>query len=261
MYSFTTNDKNLIMINYRIVIVLISLFFFLNCKKEKFQPETAQSIIDKSILVSGGEKFENSTIVFDFRDKHYLAKRDNGSFQLERHFKDSLLNIKDILNNKGFKRFINESEVEVIDSMVPRYSASVNSVHYFSVLPYGLNAKAVNKTYLEKVKIKGKTYYKVKVTFSEEGGGEDFEDVFVYWFNSETYKVDYIAYSYNENEDLGMRFREAYNERFVNGIRFVDYNNYKPKNKKTSLLDLDKSFENNELELLSKIELKNIEVN
>ena len=59
------------------------------------------------------------------------------------------------------------------------YSASVNSVHYFAVLPYGLDGKAVNKTYVNKVDIKGKSYHKIKVTFNEEGGGEDFEDVFM----------------------------------------------------------------------------------
>jgi hypothetical protein len=57
-----------------------------------------------------------------------------------------------------------------------------------------------------------------------------------------------------------MRFREAYNECYVNGIRFVDYKNYKPINKDADLFDLDRLFENNELKLLSKIENKNIVV-
>jgi len=58
-----------------------------------------------------------------------------------------------------------------------------------------------------------------------------------------------------------MRFREAYNERYVKGIRFVDYNNYKPYNNNEKLLDLDRLFENNELKLLSKIETEKVEVN
>jgi hypothetical protein len=57
-----------------------------------------------------------------------------------------------------------------------------------------------------------------------------------------------------------MRFREVYNEHIVNGIRLVDYNNYKPTNALTKLLDLDKAFENNGLEKLSEINLKNIKV-
>ena len=58
-----------------------------------------------------------------------------------------------------------------------------------------------------------------------------------------------------------MRFREAYNERFIEGIRFVDYNNYKSSDGLMALIDLGKIFEKNKLNLLSKIELKNIVVN
>ena len=57
-----------------------------------------------------------------------------------------------------------------------------------------------------------------------------------------------------------MRFREAYNERYVNGIRFVDYNNMKPINSGASVLKVDSLFNNDLLKLLSKIELKDIDV-
>ena len=57
-----------------------------------------------------------------------------------------------------------------------------------------------------------------------------------------------------------MRFREAYNERYVNGLRFVDYNNFKSEDVSIQLFDLGKIFENNQLKLLSKIELENINV-
>ena len=127
--------------------------------------------------------------------------------------------------------------------------------------PYGLNATPVNKYLLGEEEIKNKTYYKIRVTFNKEGGGEDFEDVFIYWVDKETFKVKYLAYSYNEDDGVGMRFREAYNERFIEGIRFVDYNNYKSSDGLMALIDLGKIFEKNKLNLLSKIELKNIVVN
>ena len=169
--------------------------------------------------------------------------------------------VKDILNNKGFQRFINELPFVVTDVKETAYSASVNSVHYFSVLPYGLDNRAVKRAFLGTSKLKEKEYYKIKVTFKEDGGGEDFEDVFIYWINTKTFKADYLAYSYNEADGLGLRFREAYNERYIGGIRFVDYNNYKPENENTSLENLDNLYEANALILLSKIELKNILVN
>ncbi len=241
----------------KLITAFLLIAILVSCKQEK--QVNAQDIINKAIEVSGGVKYEVSTISFDFRDKHYKAIRNNGMYQYERHFNDSINKIKDLLSNNEFQRFVNNELIEVADTMATRYSSSINSVHYFVALPYGLNDAAVNKTYLEDVKIKNKNYHKIKVTFSQDGGGEDFEDVFVYWINTKNFKIEYLAYSYL-TEGGGMRFREAYNERYVNEIRFVDYNNYKPKNKDIDLFDLDRLFEKGELKLLSKIENKNIEV-
>lgn len=241
------------------IVLLVGLVCSTSCKQKEAQETDAEFIVNESIKASGGDKIDSSKITFNFRDKQYNAIRDEGSFQLVRHFTDSLNRIKDVLSNSGFKRFINDELIELPDSTASKYSNSVNSVHYFSVLPYGLNDEAVNKSYLGLISLKGKEFHKIKITFEENGGGEDFEDIFVYWIESKSYKVEYLAYSYHVNEG-GMRFREAFNERYINGIRFVDYNNYKPKSKDDSLLELDKLFETDKLKLLSKIELKNIKV-
>ncbi|GFZ86281.1 hypothetical protein GCM10011531_16970 [Aquaticitalea lipolytica] len=242
-------------------ITLLLSFLLFNCNDNKTEVINANKIIDESIQVSGGHKIDTSVIEFNFRDINYKATRLGGKFKLERVFLDSIGEIRDVLSNNGLDRYINESLVNLPDSMATKYSASVNSVHYFAVLPYGLDGKAVNKTYVNEVDIKGKSYHKIKVTFNEEGGGEDFEDVFMYLVNTVTSKVDYLAYSYNEDDGKGLRFREAYNERYVKGIRFVDYNNYKPKDNTSKLEELDKQFIDNKLELLSKIELKEVTVN
>lgn len=241
----------------KLIYVLSIVTIIVSCKQEK--QLNAQDIIDKSIEIQGGKSIAVSTIDFNFRDKHYKAIRNTGNFQLEREFTDSLDLIKDAYTNTNFTRFVNNEAIVLADTMVNKYTNSVNSVHYFSMLPFGLNDAAVNKTYLKEVSIKEKKYHKIKVTFSQEGGGEDFEDVFVYWVNTENYKTEYIAYSYL-TDGGGMRFREAYNERYVYGIRFVDYNNYKPVNKNADLLDLEILFEKGELKLLSKIETENIVV-
>lgn len=241
-------------------VLLFSLILF-TCNETKPEPLDANEIIEKSIEISGVDKLNVSVLEFDFRNIHYIAERKNGRFKLTRVINDSLNEIKDHLSNKGFSRYVNDSAVYVPDSMATKYSASVNSVHYFAVLPYGLDAKAVHKTYMNDVEIKGESYHKIKVTFDEDGGGEDFEDVFVYWVNIETSKIDYLAYSYNEDNGIGLRFREAYNERYIKGVRFVDYKNYKPIVKSVGLEDLDRLFMGDELELLSKIELKNVSIN
>lgn len=246
------------------LIAAVCSILLLNCKNDKSQQEssplTATDIVNKAIDMAGVDKLKRSVITFDFRDFHYEAERYDGLYKLSRLQLSDSVSILDVLSNKGFQRSINNRPVAVSDSMAILYTASVNSVHYFSVLPYGLNDKAVNKSLIEQETIKDKTYYKIKVTFSENGGGEDYEDVFVYWIDNKRFKVDYLAYSYNEVDDKGMRFREAYNERYVDGIRFVDYNNFKANPAENSLTELGKLFEANELELLSKIELKQVSV-
>ncbi|MBL4642036.1 MAG: deoxyribose-phosphate aldolase [Flavobacteriaceae bacterium] len=242
----------------RSLVMLIVIVFISSCKPE-IKVLTAQEVIDTSIIASGADKISAAAIDFDFRNRHYSAVRNNGKFSLIRITKNETTETKDILSNTGFERFRNDAFVIVPDSMAIRYSGSVNSVHYFAVLPFGLNDAAVKKKLLKEATIKGITYYKVEVRFSEDGGGEDFDDVFVYWVNKQDFKIEYLAYSYHVNGG-GKRFRKATNERIINGIRFVDYINYKATNASTKLENLDKAFENSELKKLSEINLDNVQV-
>lgn len=219
----------------------------------------AQRIVDKSIEVSGGDLYKTSNVAFDFRDREYMLQIVDGRRVMERTFNTDSSSMVDRVDPKGFQRFVNDSLIHVSDSMANVYSNSINSVHYFAYLPYGLNDPAVNKELLGKIKIKGNDYYKVKVTFDKEGGGDHYEDTYIYWFNKDTYKVDYLAYDFH-TDGGGMRFRKAYNERYVNGLRFVDYENYRPENMPTSIVNIDSLFLQNKLTLLSKIRLKNIKV-
>lgn len=130
-----------------------------------------QKIVDKAIEAAGGEKYNHLDAEFDFRDKHYIAKRNNGAFSYERVFKDSLGTVHDYVTNEGFKREINGKPVAVPDTMATKYAASTNSVNYFALLPYGLNDAAVNKKFLGEAFINDTAYYKIQVTFSKEGAG------------------------------------------------------------------------------------------
>jgi hypothetical protein len=135
----------------------------------------------------------------------------------------------------------------------------VNSVAYFALLPFGLNDPAVNKQLLTDEEIGGNWYYKIKVTFSQAGGGEDFEDVFVYWINKETFLMEYFGYSYL-TDGGGIRFRKAINRREVGGIIFSDYINYQGEDTDTDVEGLAKRFSNDELNKLSEIILENLVV-
>lgn len=171
---------------------------------------------------------------------------------------DSVEVIADTYTPNSFSRSINGSLVYPPDSMIFKYKESINSVFYFALLPYKLDDPAVIANRLENEKIGGKDYYKIKVRFKEEGGGEDFQDVFIYWFDAADYSLDYLAYSFQTNGG-GLRFRKAYNERRIEDIHFVDYVNYKA-TKEMELESLAKRFEAGELKELSRIELENLMV-
>ena len=239
-------------------LFILSFLIFIACKEQN-NALSVQQIIDKTIVYSGADKVSNSKINFNFRDRKYSATRQNGLFTLSRKTLNDSIITDEVLTNDGYKRIINNLSIKVSDSMISRYSNSINSVHYFSVLPYGLNDKAVHKKLLKPVKIKGKDYYKVEISFSEEGGGEDFEDVFIYWIGKEDFLVDYLAYSYHTNGG-GKRFRVLKEQCVKAGIRFVDYHNYKPLQKEITLNNIDVAFEKNQLKKVSEIVLKDIEV-
>lgn len=222
---------------------------------------TAQQIVDRAIEFSGTSKLDKARASFVFRGIEYLYSEENGLFVYARIQKDSIGNeVKDVLTNDGLERRINDEVAEITEERRAAYTSSVNSVIYFAFLPGSLNDAAVNKSYVGIVEIKDKTYYKIKVTFSAEGGGEDYEDVFYYWFDTSDYSMDYLAYSYNEEDGVGLRFREAYNMRRVNDVVIQDYINYKPIDPNQDLSLIDNAFVNGNLKELSRIELEKMEI-
>jgi hypothetical protein len=247
--------KNLSILKLLPYAVVVFLFMLQSCETKS----EAQKIVDQAIAAHGGELFEKARISFDFRDRSYQIFKSPNSFEYIREFTDSTGQVRDVLNNEGFQRTINGEKVQLTEERTGAFSRSVNSVAYFAFLPYGLNDPAVFKTYLGEDEIDGKTYHLVKVTFSEDGGGEDFDDIFLYWFDKETFLIDYLAYSYH-TDGGGVRFRKAIQQHNVNGLIFKDYENYKPEDKNTPVDQMGNLYKEGKLELLSEILLENIEV-
>ena len=261
---------------YTVLFITLSL---LACKNEPKKEEVSEveeteevtyspkdegkgaEIINTVIDSAGGHLYETATIEFTFRNATYKSIRNCGMFEFSREKTDDAGNqIVETVSNLGFTYLKNEKEEVLADSTAAKYTSSINSVLYFAQLPFGLNDSAVRKELIAEDSIHGKPYYKIQVNFAENGGGEDFQDIYVYWVNKNNYHVDYLAYSYEVNGG-GMRFREAVNPREVKGIRFVDYKNYAPKKGASPKLeDLDALFEKEELELFSTIENKDVKV-
>ncbi len=219
----------------------------------------AEKRIDQAIETHGGARYQSAEIEFDFRGRHYVAYQNGGTYRYERHFEDSTgQEVHDVLSNEGFTRTVAGQEVSLTEEWQDRYGNSINSVIYFTLLPFKLNDSAVQARYLGQDTIKGEPYHEIEVTFRPEGGGKDHEDVYLYWIHQQKNTMDYLAYSFDVNEG-GTRFREAINRREVEGIVFQDYNNYKGE-KETPLAEMDQMLEDGTLEKLSEIINENIEV-
>lgn len=242
--------------NYWILILPLLL---LGCQPADSNSSLAQRVIDQAIAAHGGDQLDRARISFDFRKKHYEATLDQDTFRYESRGEDSIGYVEDHLTNQNFSRSVDGQEVTLNAEDEDRYRNALNSVVYFVLLPYPLNDPAVNKTYLGETTLREEPYHKVKVTFDQAGGGDDFDDTFVYWIHQEDHTMDYLAYEFHVNGG-GTRFREAYNARTVAGIRFADYINYESTVDNFTLEDYDRLFEEGKVQELSRIKTENIEV-
>jgi len=238
-------------------IVFLMLLFFLSCQSPK--SENAEEIIQKALHQSGFDKLSFS-VDFDFRDYHYTLTRKPSFYSFSRSTIQKDVEVKDVMtSSKPLQRFIDGKVIQLSDSLQRVYSNSLNSVMYFFQLPKPLQDTAAINELVGAVVIHGDTYWTLKVTFKEEGGGEDFQDEYRYWINQKNHEIDYLAYNYL-TDGGGTRFRRAINKRKIVGIFFQDYVNYKPFQKFEQLDSLPSLFEQEELEQVSLIENKNIRV-
>lgn len=220
----------------------------------------AKELIELAVEAHGGEKYQDLDVTFDFRDMNYRIEKTGGSYRYTRKQTDSTGNVTtDILSNSGLIRQVNGKEVVLPDSMVQKYSSSVNSVVYFFLLPGPLLDPAVQAELLGEETIRGKSYDKVRVTFQADGGGEDHNDVFVYWIDKTTHLIDYFAYAYQTNGG-GVRFRQAIDPQEQNGLRYANYINYGSEDVFLSVESMGKLFDENKLKEVSRIINSNIQV-
>lgn len=239
----------------RILRLLPSLFLLLTACQSG--PD-ARRIIADAIDAHGGTRYQNVRIEFDFRQFHLNLEHRDGRFRYERTHRDSAGTvIQEILTNDDFARSLNGQRQTLDSAARSKWSNAVNAMAYFALLPAKLADPAVQPEYLGETTIDGQTYDKIRVTFSQEGGGKDYEDVFFYWFNRRTHTMDFLSYS-----EGGARFRKAINPQTVGGIRMQDYINYTtmPGDTSTNVGDFDRKYAAGQLRELSRIEQKAVRV-
>lgn len=225
----------------------------------------AEAIVDSAVAAHGGDVMNRAVMTFDFRETAFRLRHDGGRFRYTRTYTDSLgRTVQEVLSNDSLYRAVDGSRVDVSEDEARQIETAVNSVAYFALLPEPLGDPAVRPALLGRDTIDGSPYHVIEVTFRQEGGGRDWEDRFVYWFRTDTYAMDYLAYAYGlgaSGEEPGHRFREAYNVRRVEGVRVADYRNYTDTTLTPSTLERYPSRLGAEpLELVSTVELDSVRV-
>ena len=192
-------------------------------------PPQARAIVDSAIAAHGGAVLDHAVVSFDFRGTDFRLRQDGGQFRFQRTYTDSLgRTVREVLSNDSLYRTVNASRVELPQDERRSVETAVNSVAYFALLPHPLSDPAVQPAYEGRDTLQGTPYHRIRVTFQQDGGGRDWQDRFLYWFHPDTYAMDFLAYAYGfgPDEEAGTRFREAYNVRRVQGVRFANYYNY-----------------------------------
>ena len=247
--------------------VLILMFSGFSCSESSENPENkltqekqmsrSQQLIHQAIEAHGGDLYKEAHYSFVFRGNRFSFKNSshNGTIYTRVLHKGDSVWVDSLMNDK-LRRTINGKQIELSPKDMNTASESINSVIYFATLPHKLSDKAVVSRWVESTPILGKTYQAIEVTFRKEGGGQDFEDRFMYWIEEETSRVDYLAYSYKVNGG-GVRFRKAYNSRIVGGILFQDYINFKAP-LGTELNQLPRLLETEKLTEISRIETEEV---
>jgi len=213
-------------------------------------------VIQEAIEAHGGDLYTTAAYTFTFRNNQYTFINREDGYRYEVHYATKYNGATDVLENGDFTRTVHGENISLSEKDISSYSQALNSVIYFATLPHKLKDASVCKTYTGETEIDGSSYDVVQIHFTEEGGGQDFDDIYSYWINTDTKRIDYLAYTYSVNGG-GVRFRKAYNTREVDGILFQDYINYEAA-VGTPLSKLPTLYENRKLKELSRIETENV---
>ncbi len=227
-------------------------------------PPSAAAVVDSARAAHGASVLDRAVVTFTFRGDTYRVRQDDGRYHYRRTSTDSLgRTVVEGLTNEGVYRVVEDDTVSLSASERDAVETTVNSVTYFALLPEPLGDPAVQPTYSGRDTIDGVPYHRVRVTFQREGGGKDWQDVFMYWFRTDTHAMDYLAYAFGQepDEEPGTRFREAYNVRRINDVRMADYHNYTVDTLSAAqMAQYPDLWARDALQLVSRVELDSVQV-
>ena len=191
----------------------------------------ALALLERAREAHGSAALDRAEVRFSFRGTPFVLHRDGGAFRYARTTTDSLSRtVEEVVDNDGAHRFADGAEVALDADEAAALATAVNSVAYFALLPAPLADAAVRARSLGPGAVGGEPFDRVGVTFARDGGGEDWDDRYVYWLRPDG-RIAYYAYSYEPDPadtsrtETGTRFRALLDERRVGGVLFQDWRN------------------------------------
>jgi hypothetical protein len=227
-------------------------------------------IVDRAIALHGGERFRHSrsalTICsksgcFDLvatmdGDRYEYDVRDEAGVQDE----GGKATRRVLASNDRVERW-EQGEPVVLDGEGERRARDfANARVYFAFLPFRLNDPSVYKQDLGLERWGERELHKVRVSFAP-GTSTDAEDVYLYWFDPESGRLEQFAYSFGSGDGAGVRFRELSNYRRVGGLLFFDQRNlgYEAPGVRVDVVTPD--FVAQQMREVSNVTLRDIDVN
>ncbi|MEN0061066.1 MAG: DUF6503 family protein [Myxococcota bacterium] len=219
------------------------------------EPDT---VLAQSAVAHGLTRDRRMDVSFTFRGTPYRLHLDGSDIRYERTVKGPQGERVDRLVGSVFSSLHNGAPMTVAPENEGAWRRSLNSVAYFATLPRPLFDDAVIATFLGRTTFAGAEWDTVEVRFQEEGGGDDHDDVFRYWFHPETHEMGFVAYVFHVGKG-GVRIRKAARRHEVNGVVLLDWTNLGWDGTHT-LESAMAAYERGGLPTLSTIALENIEV-
>jgi len=220
------------------------------------------AIVDRAIAHHGGEAYEHSEASLDVCSKsgcfHVETRTLKNRFEFEVAGKASGRQ-REVSSAGGTTTVKIDGETVAVDAAAKQRNIDWAMARiYFCFLPYRLNDPGVFKKDLGLTDWAERKLHRIKVTFAA-GSSTDASDEYMYWFDPETARLEYFAYTYDDNGG-GLRFRRAINHRRFGGILFFDQENFGTEGAGLSVDLIDEAFVRNQLRHVSTVRLQDIEV-
>ncbi len=219
-------------------------------------------IVDRAIEHHGGEIYRHSETELDLCSKsgcfQVVARMDGDAwtYKVSGKSRDSHQEVISTHDRLTVRR--DGSEVTVAADQEQGFRDWAMARVYFCFLPFRLNDPSVLKQDLGLVDWDGRSLHKVKVTF-EAGSSTDAGDQYMYWFDPETARLEYLAYSYDDNGG-GLRFRRAVRHRRIGGLLFFDQENFGADGPGLSVDAIDAAYVRDSMRHVSTVRLEDIQV-